>query len=250
MSIGVVWQGDTQPNAVEKNGAISISDIEKGAIIVIDKRVLFRDCLVRCLRASIANRVVLDFASRAEWQETASGFSPPALVLFCNQSLSDTEMGAERELELLYRACTNVPLVLVSDSEDVDDVLLALQSGARGYIPTSLTWDVAVGAMHLVEAGGTFVPADCLVASKLTAKPVAEQNGHGSPLFTARQAAVVEALRQGKPNKQIAYELNMRESTVKLHVRNIMRKLKVKNRTEAAVLTSRLPDYLAGSDAA
>jgi len=59
-------------------------------------------------------------------------------------------------------------------------------------------------------------------------------------LFTARQAAVLRALRQGKANKQIAYELNMREGTVKVHIRNIMRKLKAKNRTEVAVLASGL----------
>ena len=51
---------------------------------------------------------------------------------------------------------------------------------------------------------------------------------------TARQAAVVDALRQGKSNKIIAYELNMRESTVKVHVRNIMKKLNARNRTEVA----------------
>jgi DNA-binding NarL/FixJ family response regulator len=48
----------------------------------------------------------------------------------------------------------------------------------------------------------------------------------------------VEALRRGKANKIIAYELNMRESTVKVHVRNIMKKLKAKNRTEVAFLTN------------
>jgi DNA-binding NarL/FixJ family response regulator len=242
MSVGITWQGGTRPDATEKNGAVAVGDVKKGAIVVIDKRVLFRDCLVRCLRALVANRVVLDFASREAWQDAASDLPPPSLVLFCNQALPDTEMETVRELELLYRDCANVPVVLISDSEEVDDVFIALQSGARGYMPTSLTLDVAVGAMHLVEAGGTFAPVNCLVASKLASKQVIEQNDLASPLFTARQAAVVEALRQGKPNKQIAYELNMRESTVKLHVRNIMRKLKVKNRTEAAVLTNRLSD--------
>jgi DNA-binding NarL/FixJ family response regulator len=246
MTIGIARQGQTREDAAENVGAIG--DVEKGAIIVIDKRALFRDCLVRCLRASVANRVVLDFASRAEWQEEAADLPPPALVLFCNPTLSDTAVESARELELLYRACESVPLVLISDSEDVDDILLALQSGARGYVPTSLTLDVAVGAIHLVEAGGIFAPANCLVAPKLATKPLAEQNGDAWRLFTARQAAVVQALRQGKPNKQIAYELNMRESTVKLHVRNIMKKLKVKNRTEAAILTSRLKERLKDSD--
>jgi len=53
-------------------------------------------------------------------------------------------------------------------------------------------------------------------------------------MFTARQMAVVDALRRGKANKIIAYELEMRESTVKVHVRNIMKKLKATNRTEVA----------------
>jgi DNA-binding NarL/FixJ family response regulator len=59
-------------------------------------------------------------------------------------------------------------------------------------------------------------------------------------VFTARQSAVVEAVRHGKANKVIAYELNMRESTVKVHIRNIMRKLKARNRTEVAFLTNNL----------
>jgi DNA-binding NarL/FixJ family response regulator len=58
--------------------------------------------------------------------------------------------------------------------------------------------------------------------------------------FTSRQAAVIEALRMGKPNKSIAYELNMCESTVKVHVRNIMKKLKAKNRTEVAFMANKL----------
>jgi DNA-binding NarL/FixJ family response regulator len=53
-------------------------------------------------------------------------------------------------------------------------------------------------------------------------------------MFTAREADVVEALRQGKANKIIAYELNLCESTVKVHIRSIMRKLKATNRTEVA----------------
>jgi DNA-binding NarL/FixJ family response regulator len=56
-------------------------------------------------------------------------------------------------------------------------------------------------------------------------------------LFTPRQTAVVESLRRGKANKVIAFELNMCESTVKVHVRNVMRKLKARNRTEVAFLT-------------
>jgi len=59
-------------------------------------------------------------------------------------------------------------------------------------------------------------------------------------LFTPRQAAVVEALRQGKPNKIIAYELDMRESTVKVHIRHIMKKLNATNRTQVAFMLTKM----------
>jgi DNA-binding CsgD family transcriptional regulator len=78
----------------------------------------------------------------------------------------------------------------------------------------------------------------------------AEQVG----LFTGRQRQVIEALRQGKPNKIIAYELNMCESTVKVHVRTIMKKLKARNRTQVAYLYSssverdREPDLIGDED--
>src|SRR4030042_1914296 len=62
-----------------------------------------------------------------------------------------------------------------------------------------------------------------------------------APIFTARQTSVVRALCMGKPNKTIAHELNMRESTVKVHVRNIMKKLSARNRTEVALIAKGLP---------
>jgi DNA-binding NarL/FixJ family response regulator len=75
----------------------------------------------------------------------------------------------------------------------------------------------------------------------------AHQATEGQGFLTCRQLQVVEAIRQGKPNKTIAYELNMCESTVKVHVRAIMKKLKARNRTEVAYLFS---SQMAGSDAA
>jgi DNA-binding NarL/FixJ family response regulator len=74
---------------------------------------------------------------------------------------------------------------------------------------------------------------DCLLAGR--SGP--ELFGCSQPLglVTARELAVIRAIQQGKSNKIIAHELNMCESTVKVHVRNVMKKLKAKNRTEAAI---------------
>jgi DNA-binding NarL/FixJ family response regulator len=214
----------------------AIPSVDKATIVVIDQRVLVRECLVRCLRMTSEKHVVLAFSTLAEWQDVERNYPPAALIMSCSQGRSPGDFESRHNLPFVAHDGTVVPVVIISDKEDADDVLAALESGARGYIPTSLTLDVAVGAVQFVEAGGTFVPASSL-SSRARERPL----GRGVPvagLFTARQSAVLECLRKGKANKQIAYELNMREGTVKVHVRNIMKKLKARNRTEVAVLTS------------
>ena len=92
---------------------------------------------------------------------------------------------------------------------------------------------IAVEAVQLVLAGGTYVPADYLDFPCVAATPSAAPGR-----VTNRELAVVRAIKQGKSNKTIAYDLNMCESTVKVHVRNIMKKLNAKNRTQIAMLTA------------
>ena len=147
-----------------------------------------------------------------------------------------------RTLRRTAEALPNIPVVVLSDSEDFQNILSILQSGTRGYISTAMTLDVAIEALWLVHAGGQFLPATCVIGkghsgADLSGEPLGPR---ASEIFTARQSAVVKALCQGKANKIIAYELKMKESTVKVHVRNIMKKLKAKNRTEVAYITNRL----------
>ena len=86
-----------------------------------------------------------------------------------------------------------------------------------------------------------FVPAGSLLsAARERMDEVPPIKGQAYGLFTERQAAVVEALRRGKANKLIAHELHMCESTVKVHVRKIMKKLKATNRTQVAFLTNEI----------
>jgi DNA-binding NarL/FixJ family response regulator len=119
-------------------------------------------------------------------------------------------------------------------------IVQMLGKNVRGYVPTSLSINIAVQAMELARAGGAFVPASSLIAAHRVPDGVSNAMQKSNGLFTARQAAVVDALRRGKANKIIAYELKMRESTVKVHVRNIMKKLHATNRTEVAYITNRL----------
>jgi DNA-binding NarL/FixJ family response regulator len=132
---------------------------------------------------------------------------------------------------------------VLSDKDDIDDVNQALTHGARGYIPTSVECEIAFAALRLVSAGGTFVPAGALrsTAANTDGQPEGERQRRSGRLdLTPRELLVIDLLRKGKPNKLIARELEMQESTVKVHVRNILRKLNAANRTHAAFVANRL----------
>jgi DNA-binding NarL/FixJ family response regulator len=203
------------------------------AIVVIDRRVLFRECLVRCLNDTNKADRILSFSSVDEWLEIRPAATPGLVIVLCSAERNEPEV--ESDIASLLRNIANLSIILLSDREDAGSVLSALNMGARGFIPTSTAFDVADQAIRLVRAGGTFVPAHTLIASNNSIEklPLNSENAR-TGLFTARQLTVVEALRQGKSNKIIAYELNMCESTVKVHVRNIMKKIGAKNRTEVA----------------
>jgi DNA-binding NarL/FixJ family response regulator len=202
-------------------------------IVLIEKRPLYRECLTRCLTLACAQNVI-SFASVDGWLDVAENI-PAALIVFCSGS-EPNDAQAHREVSLLLQSANGLATILVSDVEAPDQIIDALDRGARGYIPTSVSLEVAIEAMHLVRAGGMFVPAESLKVARQLADSFLPSKHTG--MFTARQVAVLEALRRGKANKIIAHELNMCESTVKLHIRNIMKKVGARNRTEVAFMTN------------
>ncbi|EGP07831.1 two component transcriptional regulator, LuxR family [Bradyrhizobiaceae bacterium SG-6C] len=220
-----------RPNEVTRvNGADKSDIVDKPGIVVIHPRTFFRDCFVRCLEISYKSHDIIAFANIYAWRASQDGtaLNPSIIVFF----VDGTDASSANDLQYLETAATNTPVIIVSDIDDVNYVVRALKGGARGYIPTSLSFNVAVEAVRLVEAGGTFVPVSSLAMDR--SKETSVKTGD---ILTERQMMVVEALCQGMANKQIAYELGMSEHTVKVHLRHIMRKLRARNRTEVAVLT-------------
>jgi DNA-binding NarL/FixJ family response regulator len=194
-----------------------------GDTIVLAHRVqLWRDSLTALLE--FESYAVLPFPTLASWLDVRSKFPPPSVVLLCQPD--------QRELALVAKVAKEVATVVIADFEGGPNFTQLLSDGVRGIIPTSTAFNVALNAIRLAESGGTFVPADLLSRKE-------SRNDFGY-LLTERQIDVVEALRQGKANKQIAHDLNLRESTVKVHIRQIMRKLDARNRTEIAVLANEL----------
>jgi DNA-binding NarL/FixJ family response regulator len=225
---------DAPANAIHSNDTGQIK------VALIEKRLLLGQCLARCIELASGSDVI-SFPSLESWLEAADT-TPVSLIILCLGSKS-SEAETRRTVSLLLQSANKVPTIILSDVEDPDQIVDALEHGVRGYVPTSVPLPVAINAMYLVQAGGVFVPATSLMAAAARSSEGDLSLRHTrNGLFTARQSAVVEALRRGKANKIIAYELNMRESTVKVHVRNIMKKLKAKNRTEVAFMTNVMAD--------
>jgi two-component system nitrate/nitrite response regulator NarL len=144
-------------------------------------------------------------------------------------------------------------IVAIGGTVEPHVVLMALQAGADGYLHEEMTSDTLIMALELVLRGETVLPAVVvsLLAGYGAAKSqVAVANGlrrnevgfispeeiKGSdPGLSTRQAAVLQALIDGTPNKVIARQLKLSEATVKLHVKEVLRKIHVRNRTQAAV---------------
>jgi DNA-binding NarL/FixJ family response regulator len=205
------------------------------SIIVIEERELLRECLTRCLEAALGS-TILSFLNVESWLKVREQ-TPACVVVLSMGGNSRSAASMQRDIGRLNGIPVPLPVVLLADAEEPGQIIEALERGVRGYIPTSLSLAIALEAVRLVRAGGIYVPAASLVAANGKNPNGSKASGGGTSSLTKRQAAVLDALRKGKPNKIIAYELAMCESTVKVHVRNIMKKLKASNRTEVAYMT-------------
>jgi DNA-binding NarL/FixJ family response regulator len=162
-------------------------------------------------------------------------------------SVSDEKTRAV--LATLIERLPGVPLVLLCERTDPEEVRQALSYGMRGYITTSLDPELVMGALRLVRAGGTFVPPQALqgvVGNTSTVEPGGNGGGGNDDVdhsadhsvvdgLTQRETRVVREMAKGISNKGIARALGIQESTVKVHVRQVMRKLKAANRTQVAL---------------
>jgi DNA-binding NarL/FixJ family response regulator len=214
------------------------------SLAFIDPKPLTRRSIGDLLAKAFPEYAMVAASTCEELLETEAGrIGRPNLVVVYIRSVGLTNKYVQTALELLKVRLPDAPAIVLSDRDDVDEVNLALTRGVRGYIPTSVECEVAVAALRLVNAGGTFVPADALrpAPAKQDNQPDAERRGRSDELdLTPRELSVIDLLREGKPNKLIAAQLEMRESTVKVHVRNILKKLNVGNRTHAASVANRL----------
>jgi DNA-binding NarL/FixJ family response regulator len=148
----------------------------------------------------------------------------------------------------LRDALPSVPVVVISDREDWSAVIDALNFGARAYFPSSLDPEILIDTLRFVQKGGTFIPLNVLMnaAPFYRKQPQATDRSRTEMCgLTPSEQRVLELLKKAQSNKVIARELDIEETTVKVHVRRIMKKLNAANRTQAALVAQQMTGALA-----
>ncbi|MFW8637316.1 LuxR C-terminal-related transcriptional regulator [Cribrihabitans pelagius] len=202
--------------------------------IIVEKQRLWQECLSHSI-GLLHPGVSLACCDSIDGYLDANppGSTPDAVILCLTQSEmreAETLAAARR----LVKAAAPVPVVVLSDCEEIGRMAAVLECGVNGYIPASVGLKGVVDAIRTAASGGFLLTGPALADLRQAILKEKPADAPCTGRLTSRQSAVAEALRQGKPNKTIAFELGMCENTVKVHVRNILKKLNVVNRTEAA----------------
>ncbi|WP_207476614.1 response regulator [Arenibaculum pallidiluteum] len=198
-------------------------------VLLADDHNLVRDALKSYIERLEPSAEVLTADSLGAAVEIADTGTALDLVIL---DLKMPGMNGLQGLARMREKVGQVPVVLMSGGATQEEVRGALDIGAKGFLPKTLTGPALVSAIKLILAGERFVPFDAFEAQ------AEEPDGPGpegmTPL-TQREREVLGYLEKGWSNKEIARALDLQEVTIKLHIRGICRKLGAKNRTQAAL---------------
>jgi DNA-binding NarL/FixJ family response regulator len=233
-------------NALRAKSSEELGDRDgAGFLFCLDEKALTRDCIAKQLAMLLPEFTVVPVATSHEFEAFATTGREPCCILYNVHWHHVEEEAVVNTLSLLQKTAPEARTGLISDLESTDDIVAALRHGAKAYVPTSLSLEIVSEIIRLIHAGGTFVPASALAATGLvnpvtTILPALPTPAVDLDHFTVRQLEVLNCLWEGKQNKTIAYELKISESTVKVHIRQIMKKVRARNRTQIVLLTQQI----------
>lgn len=204
-------------------------------LLLVDDHTLFRSGLRLLLQSQEDFEIVGEAADGLEGIKRARQLQPDVVLLDLNMpGLSGLEV-----LQLLREDLPECAVLMLTVSEETDELFAALQAGARGYLLKNIEADTLTAAIRKAALG------EDVIAEAMTAKLVARLR-NGTPgnasqasgehdRLTPRERQIVQALARGESNKEIARHLNLAESTVKIHVQNVLKKLQLSSRVQVAV---------------
>ena len=214
---------------------------ERVRILVVDDHTLFRRGLMALLSLDPQFEVVGDAGDAGQAQRRAAELQPD-LILLDNHLPGVNGVDA---LPALREAAPGARVIMLTVSEDEQDLAAALRNGACGYLLKTTEGDALAQAIRRAMRG------ESVIAEEMTGKLVAAFRGAGnapaaeplpaaSPLeqLSPREREILRGIARGESNKEIARALGIAETTVKIHVQHVLRKLDVSSRVQAAVLAT------------
>lgn len=218
------------------------SDAPRIRLLVVDDHTLFRRGLMALLGADEGLQVVGEAGDAGEAQRKAQALAPD-LILLDNHLPGVTGVAA---LPALQAAAPQARILMLTVSEDEEDLAAALRAGAAGYLLKTVDGDALCAAIRRAVAG------EHIVAPELTGKLVAalrqaeapavrtepEAGAGGASALSPRETEILIEIGRGASNKEIARRLGIAESTVKIHVQHLLRKLAVSSRVQLAVIAT------------
>ena len=206
-------------------------------LAIIDQSRLRCDCLKLAMAQQPRRWHVTDVSAAQELVRLIQRGEEFDVILLAGSTCAHIGLS---DIAALAAVAPHTPILVAAECDDAERAHAILRAGARGFLPTSHGLKVLMGALERVRAGGTYVP---LALTEATPARSGGRRAQRMPWreLTRRQCDVLERITEGKSNKLIADALNMSESTVKAHVKQIIRRLNVANRTQAALLATRTP---------
>lgn len=201
-------------------------------VLLVDDHSLFRSGIRSLLQRNDEFLVVGEAADGVDGIKRAKQLKPDVVLL----DLHMPGMSGVETLQLMREDCPDAAIIMLTVSEESEDLALAMRAGARGYLIKNIETDYLLRAIRRAAAGETVV-AEALtgkLVAQLQAGP-AERPVSDLDKLTPREKDILACLALGESNKFIARKLDLAESTVKIHVQNVLKKLKLSSRVQAAV---------------
>jgi two-component system nitrate/nitrite response regulator NarL len=207
--------------------------------VIVERNALLREGLTRLLDSSQFHTV----ASVSHLDDVALGsLAKEAPVLLLLGIGEDVKPGV-RLIEYFKEQQPLGRVVVLAERSEVDDAISAFRAGANAYLAEVTSCDALIKCLELIMLGETIFPfpmlSTILDQSRVSREPDAgratEFDCSDAPNLSARERCILSCLANGSPNKLIARQINVAEATVKVHVKAILRKIRVQNRTQAAL---------------
>ena len=215
-----------------------VNHVDKIRLVIVDDHSIFREGMLSVLATEPDIEIVGQGASAEDAVRLARELLPD--IIFLDISMPGGGLNAAQSIVENYPV---VKIIILTGSEGESHVMTALKTGARAYVLKGVAARELVNILHTVQSGEVYV-TPTLAANLLSEMTTGSRNESSESAFeklTEREHEILALIAAGTSNKEIGLQLHLTEKTVKHYVTNILQKLQVHNRVQAAILALKNP---------